>query len=293
MNDVYAFKFLEEGPQSSSIIGSVTAEEYFCGTPDGVERERESEWLSFGDYHRMLKVFGSADEANLDTYFAKSLPIPDTDGAQHLNFFRHTLLPGKQKASVEEFVCAIKDTNGFIGMISGFAALGEDMTEFFQAYSKCFASTLVNRSWRMALRYMCEGKAISALCDRANQEIPEHLQDDLVERILACLEKEGRLTPYLLLVNDIYVSRNERGCGVFRDMMRGLEFFYGADYSGVFYLTPKRDETNKTAVMRLMSDYSALDYDIDFNIDMMRHYGMEIIGEERPLAFFGKMFLAA
>lgn len=287
--EVYAFKVLEDY-EAQTNTKRISGRDYYL-TDEALD---ESEWVTPEMFRIAAEIFGSFEDAeDMSRLMFKSVPTPNSCGEQHLYFYRRPLYTFEGRNCVEEFAACIKDSNGIIGLMTGYAALGSDLGDFFNDYMRIFDTTVVRRSWRQACHILYEGYDMDDICDLADKAIPADLQQKIVDMIIDRLKKDGNLSPYLVLVSDVYVNRHEREGGVFSDLMKALELYYGDDYSGVFYLTPKKETDGSTAAMRLFKEYSATDYDPALNLALAESYGMKVHGDERPIAYLGDIFAVA
>lgn len=204
----------------------------------------------------------------------------------NLYVVRKPLFVSEGHTCLDEFAIFTYIDEDLIGVMTGFSTNARDIVQFYYDISGQMSNSVCARSWRvLAERTLPELKNLYHLAD---EEIAEDLQEELFTRIREYAERGEIDTHPCVLVSDAYVEEDARRCGVFAHMIGALDVIFSPRYEGAFYLTPKKSgyesESPSLKDMRMFEGYNPEHYRTDVNVSIAKSLGMEVVGEERPIA---------
>ncbi len=279
MNDLFALRS-NAAPKTSSW-------KLFFKDIDAWQERNAGKDVSYRKLADMLCYMGvsrSTPLSELESYQIEKLECIDC--LYDLYFVSKPLLSDVSKAYadlLEEFsvYAYIEDT--LIGVMTGFSTSCERIAEFYHEISGYMDHSICARSWLQLAK-----RAFPEIHHLVKENISEQMQERMVQRLQKHFSSGEACDRSCILVSDLYVDKDARRCGVMTHMLASLDIRFGLDYKAAFYLTPKKSSLLSSqpslADMRMFADYDPAQYQVGLNVEIAKRMGMEIEGEERPIA---------
>lgn len=278
--ELYAFKNRED-VLGIDALPPFTIDATISIRPDSTNlfyRNKEDQEYSDYSYDRPFKLWADMLEA---LGISNKTPIDDllhvryqtllcVDCLYDLHVVRIPFLTVGGADRLERFGIFAFIDDEMLGVMSGYKTCSDDIVGFYCEIANEMEKTVCARSWRyLAERSFPELRNTYAI---AEEEISPDLQENILMRLHEFAKEQDVENHPCVLVSRMFVYEDARKCGILEHMLGALDEIYTEKYAGVFYLAPKADSPDRE------------EYDISVSAKIAKSYGMEVVGEERPLA---------